>query len=189
MTKNVPHPLIALLAALALALAAYWYFSPYWVLRSMHTAIEQKNAEAFNRYVDYPKLRDSIKSEVAGRFAAHTAEAPEGARGLGVLGSALAMMLINPAIDLMVRPEFVMSSMARGEADIMPGEVREALGQPDASAPKPRWESDRQGLNMLVVSSVDPVVGGKKKLGLVLERTGFADWKLTGLRFASDPTR
>jgi hypothetical protein len=60
----------------ALAVPAYWYWSPYHALHSMKAAAQARDADDFNQYVDYPKLRESLK----GQFSAMMAES---------LGSAL----------------------------------------------------------------------------------------------------
>jgi hypothetical protein len=43
------------------ALAAYWYWSPLLTMRTMRAAAEEKDADRFNQYVDYARLRESLK--------------------------------------------------------------------------------------------------------------------------------
>jgi 23S rRNA A2030 N6-methylase RlmJ len=59
-----------LLAAAAAATAGYWYYySPMLAMQTMRDAAQARHAESFNRHVDYPKLRESLKGQMAARVA------------------------------------------------------------------------------------------------------------------------
>jgi hypothetical protein len=168
----------------AVGVAGYWHYSPYLTLHTMRTAIEQKDVQAFNERVDYPKVRESVKSQLATRLAGQMgSDADEGqsSKSFKALGAAFAMALANPLVDAVVRPEFVMAAMSKGEIEVVPGEVKEAVGVTEPKKSKPKWTFDRQGPNKLVVYAKDPENQGEVKIGLVLERSGFAHWKLTEL--------
>ena len=175
-------------AAIAIAVAgvgAYWHYSPYLALKSMRTAAEKKDADALNAHVDYPKLRESIKGQLSAKLAEQRGSAPKGGNGMEALGAVFAMALVNPMIDAMVRPEFVMSAMTKGEIEVVPGSVKEAVRVPEQKTAEPKWEFDRQGADKLVVFALDPEGKDQTKAGLVFERSGFADWKLTEVRLPS----
>ena len=55
--------LFAILAAI-FALGAYWYWSPFLVIRQMQSAAKVGDADAFNDHVDYPRLRESLKGHL-----------------------------------------------------------------------------------------------------------------------------
>lgn len=169
----------AAIAACLVCIGAYWYYSPYLAVRSMHTAAERKDADAFNAYVDYPKLRESLKGQMAAMMAGKLAEAPASSQGFEALGSALALALVNPMIDAMVRPEFVMNAMAKGELDIGAPSAQAVGVEP---AKQPKWEFERIGANKLLAHAVDPADKDQVKAGALFERSGFMDWKLTELR-------
>jgi uncharacterized protein YbjT (DUF2867 family) len=150
----------------------------------MRKAAEQKDFQAFGERVDYVKVRESVKSQLATRLAGQMqADADEGqsSKGFKALGAAFAMVVASPLIDAMVRPEFVMAALTKGEIEVVPGEVKEAVGVVVPPKGKPQWAFDRQGANKLVAFAKDPENPGEIKAGLVFERSGFADWKLTGL--------
>lgn len=68
---------------------------------------------------------------------------------------------------------------------------------PDASRPAvdtassdktTRWIADRKGMNKMTVYPPDPTKPDQpvsERLGLVFERSGFCDWKLTEFRMAA----
>jgi len=73
-TKNMHtrtrNTFIATIVLAVVAVAAYWYWSPFLALKQMQSAVRAQDADAFNRHVDYPRLRDSVKSQMAARMAA-----------------------------------------------------------------------------------------------------------------------
>ena len=79
---------IAGIATLGLALAgAGWYLgSPLWTLKRMQDAAAAQQGDALAAYVDFPALREDIKSELS---VAIMAEAQQEETGLGALGAAL----------------------------------------------------------------------------------------------------
>ena len=184
MTTTATKASLAAVLLAAAGVAGYWHYSPYLTLNAMRTAAEQKDVQAFSARVDYLKVRESVKSQLATKLAGQMqSDADEGQRSQGfkALGAAFAMALANPLIDAMVRPEFVMAALIKGEIEVVPGEVKEAVGVVEPKKDKPKWAFDRQGPNKLLVYAKDPENPGEMNAGLVFERAGFADWKLTGL--------
>ena len=170
MTTTATKASLAAVLLAAAGVAGYWHYSPYLTLNAMRTAAEQKDVQAFSARVDYLKVRESVKSQLATKLAGQMqSDADEGQRSQGfkALGAAFAMALANPLID--------------GEIEVVPGEVKEAVGVVEPKKDKPKWAFDRQGPNKLLVYAKDPENPGEMNAGLVFERAGFADWKLTGL--------
>lgn len=60
----------AVLATLiVIASSMLWYLeSPAWTLKGMKDAAQSHDADAMNGYVDYPALRESLKSELMARM-------------------------------------------------------------------------------------------------------------------------
>jgi hypothetical protein len=181
---------VAGLALAAGGLAPYWHMSPVLAIRSMRAASVAADADMFNNYVDYPKLRESLK----GRLIANMAKlmepkggTSEGANGFAALGAVLGLAMINSVVDAMVRPEVVMQAMKDGK--LGKGKVFEAPPPgPEAPAtkasepgPLPEWVTERKGMDKYVVHLRE---AGKPEdlVSLVFERSGIATWKLTELR-------
>ncbi|UJW79450.1 DUF2939 domain-containing protein [Hydrogenophaga sp. SL48] len=179
----------AALAAIAVAAAgigAYWHYSPYLVMKSLRAAAEARNADAFNEKVDYPKLRESLKGQMAAMVADKIGTGASTGNQFEAMGSAMALALINPLIDAMVRPELVMKAMSNGELSLKPG--RAETRQPGEPKQEPKWDVERVSMNKVIAYAQDAKDSGAAKFGVVFERSGFADWKLTELRMPTPPS-
>ena len=157
--------------ALLLAVAAYWYWSPLLALGQMKAAAKASDATAFNVYVDYPRLRESLKSGVMGQVGL-----PQPAAGDGPVGGLLGQVLVSGLIDALVRPEMVMRMLKEGAV-----KTERQPAEPEQES-KTDWVTQREGMNTLIAyvgDAADPV---DKRLGLVMERSGFASWRLVGMR-------
>lgn len=171
----------SILAALALALAgvgSYWYFSPYLTLKSMKAAAQANDADAFNDKVDYPRVRESLKGQMSAMMAEKLGSQGNGSAALGAM---LGMALVNQMVDTLVRPELVMRSMQEGKFKPAPttGKETSSGGQVDK---KVEWTLDRRSTNKVIAYAQEPGQMESKDFGLVFERSGFADWKLTEVR-------
>lgn len=178
----------AAIAAIALAVSgvgAYWYYLPYIAMKQMRTAAEQRDADSFNDHVDYSKVRESLKGQLAAMMAEKLGSEGGASGGFEGLGAALGLALINPMIDAMVRPEMVMRSMQEGKFKPLPSAAGNSTGTAEP-AKEPKWEFDRVGANKLIAYAVDPDGKAGTQVGAVFERSGFADWKLTELRLPAD---
>ncbi len=151
--------------AAAVAVAAYWYWSPLLTVHQMKEAVRTHDVEAFNSHVDFPALRENMKDDMAGR------------PGDGALDG-LGRMLGGVVVDALVRPEAVMFVLEHGDFAKKKHRDQPADDRPrDEPAPgesKPKWVTEREGVNRYVIRN--------DKIALVLVRSGFADWKLSELR-------
>jgi hypothetical protein len=174
-----------LVLVVAVAVPAYWYWSPYVAMRSMQVAAKKLDADAFNSHVDYPKLRDSLKQQFSARMGGQLSDAGRGGsdaeRAGASLGTMLGMAFTDRLIDVMVQPEYVMRAMDDGKLQVI-----DAAKQQDASATKPpkvRWDAERTGVDRVVVYHADSKQKpADKRAGFVFDRSGFATWKLTEIR-------
>jgi hypothetical protein len=187
---NLLQKRLSLVAAvlLALAVAAYWYWSPYVALHQMRNAALKQDADTFNDHVDYPKVRESLKGQLAARMTGGLAAHPRSDNPLenagAALGSMLGMALADKAIDALVRPETVMQAMKNGSLRVRTDDGQGQSGPGgDANTKKPDWHIERTGADrMLVLVNPRASAPGKEAAAFVLQREGFAHWKLTGIR-------
>lgn len=184
----------SLLIATVLGVGAYWYWSPFLALNNVKAAVKSGDAEAFNAHVDYPLLRENLKVQFASMIAS---KMPKGSSGMaGGLGEMFGQAMVSKMVDAMIQPQNVMAAMKQGQF----GNKRPAAepGQP-ANTPAPstptndaevkvEWKFDRINTDKLVAiahDAKDPAAG--KSIGLVFERAGFANWKLTDVRLPDMP--
>jgi hypothetical protein len=202
MLKTSTASKAALVVAIA-AIAAYWYWSPYLTVWQLQSAAQSRDADAFNRHVDYPKLRESLKGQFSAMFAGKLGEPSNDlAKAGSALGTLLGMALVSPLVDAVVRPEIMMRALEEGylSPKVVPAVEAPARAGSEASASAdgrdtppavqkepdaPKWTYRRDGANRVVAYANDakkPDQPDRDKLALVLARSGFANWKLADLR-------
>ncbi|UUZ77389.1 hypothetical protein LP414_09280 [Polaromonas sp. P1(28)-13] len=72
-----------------------------------------------------------------------------------------------------------------GEAPAQPADKPVDQAQQDPKDTKPKWTYERKGVDKLIAYATDPQkpdAQNPEKLGVVFERSGFANWKLTEVR-------
>jgi hypothetical protein len=172
---------IALAALLlAAALAAYWWWSPHLALRQMQAAAQAHDAQKLSQYVDYPRLRESMKSE----FSARMTQKMQGAKDnpVAAFGMSLGLMMAGGLVEALVRPEVLMQALETGR---IAAAVSESTVPPDPATPAtgaPRWAMEREGADRVLVYPARDGKADRERLGFVLDRSGFARWTLTGVR-------
>lgn len=171
---------VGVVAAAVIAAGGYWYWSPVLALKEMRAAAEKGDADGFNNYVDYPRVRESLKGHLSAHMAESLGETSKDTTGIAAVGAALGAALIGSMVDAFVRPEVVMRVMQSGK---LGAKEQPAAGTAPASEDKSKLEpvAERKGMDKYVVhlrekGSTDDVAS------LVMERSGFATWKLTELR-------
>lgn len=158
--RLIPAATLAIVAAVA----AYWYWSPLIVVHRMKEAVRVHDAAAFNSHVDYPLLRENMKDQIAGK--------PDAEAGLGGIGR----LLGGVVVDALVQPSTVMYVLEHGDfakKDKRGGDSGPPEGE-NTDARRP-WVTEREGVNRYIIRN--------EKIALVFARSGFADWKLSELRF------
>jgi len=165
---------------IAAGIAAYWYWSPYLAVRELREAAINADAARFNAHVDFPRVRDSLKAQFADRIDGARGADSRAGSGLGGLGGLLANALVGTVIDAAVQPETIMFAMREGRFKI------ERKGQRDdepqtapAERNRPVLHAERQGFNTVLFHWQRD---GRDAMALVMQRQGFADWKLTDIR-------
>lgn len=177
-------PILAAIVVAVTSVGGYWYYSPYLALKNMREAAQSKDAEAFNAHVDYPKVRESLK----GQFSAIMADTMGASEpGAAAFGAMLGMALVNQMVEVLVRPEMVMRAMEQGDIKKEPGptDTTETAAEDKKQLD---WKLERFGVNKVIAYSQESGKPINKDFGVVFERSGFADWKLTEFRM-SKPAR
>lgn len=170
---------------LAAGVAAYWYWSPYLAVRELREAAVAADADRFNAHVDFAKLRASLKIQLSERMGQEMGNRPAGGndfeRAANAFGSMLAHTLVDKMIDAAVRPETIMFAMREGKFKVENTGPRDGEHDTDERR-KPVWSTERKGFDTVVFHAEGEDGTGKDRMALVMQREGFADWKLTDIR-------
>ncbi|WP_027883565.1 DUF2939 domain-containing protein [Meiothermus rufus] len=154
-----------LLVALA-GLMAYLWFSPYLTLWGIQRAIQSNNPKALERYIDFPRVRESLKADLNRVLLEQVSRDQSGFAALGLLFVA---PLVDQMVDVFVTPE--------GLASIGTGEEPQK-GNLEAVRD---WRVKRQGLSKVLLHHKD-----NPEEGLLMERQGLG-WKVMRLQIETLP--
>ncbi len=177
---------------LAMAFTVWTYFAPHLTVRSMRLAAEAGDARALSRHVDFPALRESVKTELSKEFGARIASLTGGSE-LGRFGARIAGVLGDQALDLtvdgMVRPEALSALFAghdlANEYALLPSPASEPVGDdPNASIATIRTSDVHatmgyETLGRFAVNVHEPRSGRRVKL--ILTRRMLLWWKLSAM--------
>jgi hypothetical protein len=178
-------------AALVLVLglgAAFWYWSPLLTLYQLQAAAKAGDADAFNDNVDYPRLRESVKSQLSDAFAQQVAnrkaEDTDSAKAGVAFGSMLGLVMVDKLVDGFVRPEVVMRVVKSGKL-VPHGKIWTTKPKPSTASEAPlQWATEHRGVDKFIVHLWKDGETSEQRMDVVLERTGFVAWKLTEVRLA-----
>jgi hypothetical protein len=135
----------------------------------MKAAADANDPDALNPYIDYPALREDLKSEITGQMIA---EAKKHNSGFGGLGLAIGTAMIGPVVDGLVTPAGMRAALMAKRDQVRTkaaSQAASALRVPDDPVIVRRGFSE-----FLVASKKQP------KSGLVFKRHGLS-WKLSGV--------
>ena len=181
---------IGAIAVVALAaLAGYWYESPELAWRQLQAAAQSGNQAAFDELVDYPRVRERLKrqfSDKLGLGPAAADSAPSSVAGaLAALGAAVGAAVTGPLLDVAVQSGVIRRFVRDGEFALRPDDLTRAASSPTATttAADAGWQTRREGFDRFIAE----VPAGRRQAderrpAIVMERTGFATWRMTEIR-------
>lgn len=163
----------AIAAAIILLAGIGWYVeSPVYTLRGIRNAAQANDSDALSAYIDYPALRESVKSQIIARVQADVAKRDRS--GLGSFEVALASAVIGPLTDAVVSPAGVRAMLLSKQR-----EDAASAGAPHSPVQLGSdVRIDRRGL-----SEFDLRNKSKSGGALIFKRHGFG-WKLSGVEMA-----
>lgn len=171
MNKNTKLLSIAAVV-IALLLGAGWYFgSPKWTLYQMRTAAVEKDAKKLEGYVDFPSVRESIKSQVKAHMVREMEKEKD--NPFAGLGIAIAMGMTDSLVEGLVTPS-AMQAMFDSQPKT---EDADKLSKIDAS----QLQITRSGLSEFELKDPNDASGAN----LFFRREGLG-WKLVDIRVPMD---
>jgi len=172
------------------ALAAGWYLvSPFAAVNGCRNAIVELNAEKAVECVDFPVLRENLKEEVPAIIAKRMQEDPEMRDNpFASIGMALVVPFVSGMIDAYVTPAGLRSAFEMAKNEQTTGDASsEAEGEQAAAERSKELSTSLQksslGYENLNTFQVTGTNDDGTKVKLMFKRQGFAEWKLSGIRF------
>ncbi len=163
------------LALASLALPVGWYAaSPHYTVAAMQQAALSANSQSLEAYVDFPALRQSMKSELKARLQAETRRSNS---PLAAFGASLAIAFVDPIVESAVSPDMLRLAFA-GAAEFAPQPELQAL----ALIASPALEIERQGLNRFTASLQSAGPGTPQA---IFHRHGLG-WKLAEIHLPAE---
>jgi len=163
-----------LLTLAGIALLGF-YATPYLTVQQMRNAAAARDAERLAGYVDFPALRESLKSGVQARLAGQERNERGEPTPASAMGAAVAGALLGPLVDSLITPE-ALGRLLQGQrpaSALLPGHNAE----PEALETQMGYESPGR-----FVFSVKKQGDDEEPVDLVLRRDGVLGWKLAELR-------
>ena len=168
---------LAALAVVLVLLLGYGVAGPYLAIRGIHSAIEARDPNKLERYIDFPILRANVRAKVAKRLLAN-ATSPYGRvvgddRGRVMIGA-----ISDKAVDAMVSPLGI-ALLLEGRALAHRVTGKAPVGEKDDAADpllnaKTKFESPSRFTATMDSAEGRPVV-------FVFERH-WLSWKLSDIR-------
>lgn len=160
--------------------------SPYITLYQMRSAMQDSDADAFSKHVDFPALRENFKGQMMAAMNSQM-ESPEMAGNpFAGFGKAMAVAFIGPMVDNLISPAGVIAMMKNNSVSLEAAK-KQASAAPDtsptaASKPASDYAIDYRSWDKMVVR-LDGA--SEDRGGFVFRRNGIWDWKLSAVELPS----
>lgn len=186
--KRVTAAVIGAGCATAVA-AGYYLLSPYGTVVQCKDALVELNSERVSKCIDFPALRETLKSELSEKLEEHVRQHREFRDNpVAKLRIALLKPIVARVIDAYITPsglraafELAKSNQSGKQARTTnEGEVAAANKSTELSKSLIKSSFGYQDLDRFQVTGVRD---DGSIVTLLFSRQGFADWKLTGISF------
>lgn len=155
-----------------LAVGVWLFFTPHMAATSMKKAAEARDAEKLSTYVNFPSVKESLKSQLSAKLTADVAQKQNG-NPFAAFGAAMAMAFINPVVDALITPEGL-RQMMRGEKLQLGG------GSGQTSTGDAEVVMSYKGINEFWITTQPK--NGNEPVTFILTRDGITSWKMTSIR-------
>lgn len=149
--------------------------SPYFALHQMKSALDNKDADKFSEYVDFPALRENFKGQMMIALG-EKFKSPDAQDPLSGLGQTLATAFINP----MISPAGVIAMMHSGTPQKASTGIVKRTVSPDTPEKAPDFSLSYKAWDKVVVKRAGST---EPSGGFFLKRHGLWSWKLAAVEF------
>ncbi len=164
------------------ALVAAYFASPVLALHSLTEAAKAGDRAKLERLIDFPAVRDSLKSQLKAAMTRAVEQDPElRDNPFAAFGQLLMVGVVDKAVDAFATPDAIAEMVATSRA---PEKLSPSEQGPRVETGKPRDKSDTeiqygfQDLDHFKATYRDKAKPDEPVFGLTLERQGLFRWKL-----------
>ena len=163
-------------AGALLVVAATSFASPWWTLQRLQSAVAHRDADAVSAQVDFPALRESVKSQILASMKGAPATTG-GTNPVAELGTSVAMAFVSPLVDMIASPRGVTIMLEQGRIKFpkLAPHANDAKVEPE----RPRYAVNYRGWDRFAVKTEDG--------NFIFHRAGLWNWKLAGIETATQP--
>lgn len=161
---------------------AGFYATPYYTAHQMQQATQSNNSQALNSYIDYPAVKESLKTSLH-RSISQSLLKNKTDSGMNAFAAMFAAAFVNPLIDVLVTPENIgLMLQADLPSDLKSSKDKNADNTNDTPHQKDDIVTHKyyQDFDHFVIDVAD-----KKQpdnpFRFTFTRQGLLNWKLTGL--------
>lgn len=169
-------------AVCAAALAAAYLGSPFLAIHGLRDAAASGNRDRLERAVDFPSVRESLKSQLQTMMMAHLQADPEmQANPFSGLAVMMIPTVVNNAVDVYVTPDSL-ASLVRGQKPAEPGSepVAPSRASEETDVKATYRYVDLNTFRTEITDGVDDPIG------MVMHREGLFSWKLKRIELPAD---
>lgn len=169
--------------ALVLALAAAYFASPLGALYALKSAVQSGSKDRLDALVDFPAVRDDLKSQINARIAQAVNEPDMKDNPFAGLAALVAPAIVGRMVDMAVTPDGISTLIRDGKIEQASDQSR-PVSRPTGGDPTVR----RIGYLTLdrFKVSLDSAGTPPASMSLVLERRGVITWKLIKIELPAD---
>lgn len=191
------HTGIVALVIAILVFIGCWFASPYRACASIVKAVQDKNVDELNHYVDYPALRFNLKQQLNNKIKVQLEENEK--NPLALLGAAFTAPLVDTLVDELVTPSGVsavldgertfsdVKSLGKPPVGKKAGESEQSQATPEGSKKeensmykmdwKSSYGSNFDEFNVTLTRSDKP----ETSVTVSMVRDGFFTWKINNI--------
>ncbi len=162
----------------------YYLASPFLAIQGFRSGFLSKNAAQVNQYIDYPSLQSALKAQLGSMMLKTMQSDPEmAANPFSGFGMAMITPMVNSMVDTYVTPsgmktilEASSTQQSGASQDQTAQKLVERKREFDQALQKTTMGYD--GLNKFQLTAT---ADDGKKIKLVFNRQGVAEWKLKSI--------
>jgi hypothetical protein len=177
---------IGSISAIAAALLAggYYLASPYLAVKGASEGFASRNAAQVNKYIDYPALQSSLKSQLGAIMLESMRNDPEmAANPFSGFAAAMITPIVNTMVDTYVTPtgmKLVLDSAKQDQGGATKDQTTLNLAEKSKEFNE-ALKKTSMGYKDLGNFQLTAKGDDGKQIQILLDRRGFSDWKINAV--------